>query len=385
MRRIINISLPSPRIHGDEKNLFCALVDEQETVISIHPMEAQNSTLGESWDGDWLSPMGVDLQINGGLGVSFSQLKFEELPKLLKLLDHLWIDGVEAICPTIVSCDVSSLREALEVIHVARKKHSENRCVLLGSHLEGPFIAKSRCGAHSSEFICNPNLLELEERIQGFENEIAVVTLAPELPGCVDLINRLEQLGIVISLGHSEADADIALAAFDQGVRMLTHVFNAMPGLHHRDPGPIGEALTNGNIFMSLIVDGQHVTPSMANLLNKLAPEQLVLISDALSMYGLHEDEFLWDGKKVLVDKGTCRLEDGTLAGVSLPLLEGCIRFASWTGNPANAIWAATFAPRRVLNDDLKLLESLVGQPLQNLLRWKTNSVNKKLVWHRAA
>ncbi|MFL0791765.1 MAG: N-acetylglucosamine-6-phosphate deacetylase, partial [Prochlorococcus sp.] len=183
MRRITHIRLPQPLHKAPVTDLWWIGLDDQARLIEVQPMPAGMAMAGESWHGDWLSPMGVDLQINGGLGLAFPELTTADLPLLLKLLDRLWADGVEAISPTLVTCGVPSLRQALEVLRQARAKHAPQRCSLLGAHLEGPFLAPERRGAHPLEHICAASLEALAERIQGFEHEIALITLAPEQPG----------------------------------------------------------------------------------------------------------------------------------------------------------------------------------------------------------
>ena len=385
MRRITHVRLPQP-LHKDRfADLWWIDLDDQTRLIDMQPMPAGMAMAGESWHGDWLSPMGVDLQINGGLGLAFPELTPADLPLLLSLLDRLWADGVEAISPTLVTCGVDSLRQALGVLRQARSQLAPQRCKLLGAHLEGPFLAPERRGAHPLEHICEPGLKALAERIKGFENEIALVTLAPEQPGADLMIERLRSLGVMVCLGHSAADAAQANKAFNSGVGMITHAFNAMAGLHHRAPGPVGEACRRGNVALGLIADGVHVDPSMAVLLQRMAPDQLVLVSDALAPYGLEEGEHRWDQRLISVRAGTCRLADGTLAGVTLPLLEGCRRLARWSGEPAAAIWAATIAPRLALNNSLSLEQLLQGKMLINLLRWKRTCNGNELNWQRGA
>ena len=337
---------------------------------------------GESWRGDVLSPMGVDLQINGGFGLPFPELTETALPQLLQLLDQLWRDGVEAISPTLVTCGVEPLRRALAVLRQAREAHQPYRCQLLGAHLEGPFLAESRRGAHPRHHLASPTMAELKARISGFEHEIALVTLAPELDGAAALIDHLCGLGIRVALGHSTADATTANAAFERGVTMLTHSFNAMQGLHHRNPGPIGAACLRDDIALGLIADGVHVDPTMAVLLQRLAGDQLVLVSDALAPYGLKDGVHHWDERALLVADGTCRLEDGTLAGVTLPLLEGVKRLARWSSHPSAAIYAATVAPRKVLSDQATF--QMLGRSLNELLRWHWDSETKTLSWQHA-
>ena len=389
MRRITNVRLPRrPDATDPASPEFWSIeVDQRQRIHALTPMQPSAAMAGEDWQGDWLSPMGVDLQINGGLGLAFPELQEADLPRLLKLLDQLWQDGVEAISPTLVTCAVEPLRRSLAVLQAARTDKQPQRCHLLGAHLEGPFLAEARRGAHPREHLCAPSLEALDARIGGFEAEIALMTLAPELEGAATVISRLRDLNICVALGHTNASAEQAITGFDHGVTMLTHSFNAMPGLHHRGPGPIAEACRQGDIAMGLIADGVHVHPTMAVLLQQLAGDQLVLVSDALAPYGLADGRHRWDERVLLVDNGTCRLEDGTLAGVTLPLLDGAIRLASWGDRPEASIWAATLAPREVLeaNAAAKLETLLVGQSLQDLLRWRWENSDHQLSWRHAA
>ncbi len=385
MRTLKNIRIPSPSSDKTGNNLWCVRLNENEEIVSLNPLSSEFSIDGEDWKGDLLSPRAIDLQINGGLGLTFTEINLEHLPKLIELLDFLWAEGIEAIAPTLVSCSITSLRNSLAVFHVARQQISDSRCKLLGAHLEGPFLSKSYKGVHNKHNICLPSLNALDARIRGFENEISLVTLAPELKGAFELISRLKSLGILVSLGHSAADSKVCSSAFDVGIKMLTHTFNAMPGLHHRAPGPIAEALAHGGIAFGLIADGFHVHSRLAVMLHRLASDQLVLVSDALPPYGLNQKQFTWDNKLLIVDEGVCRLEDGTLAGTTLSLLEGCKRLARWTDNPASAIWSATIAPRLLFKKEAMIKEFFIGQPLNSFLRWDLNTGSHLLNWKPAA
>ena len=383
MRRITEVRLPMPVGKATNQRHTISL-DSTGQIETIRPMAAGDMRKQgtESWEGDWISPRGIDLQINGGLGLAFPELTPADLPRLLQLLELLWQDGVEAIAPTLVTCGIAPLRQALAVLREARVHAGDRCCRLLGAHLEGPFLAEVRRGAHPRKHLAAPSLEALEQRIGGFENEIALVTLAPELEGAAAVIRQLRQLGIGVALGHSAATAEQAGAGFDQGVGMLTHAFNAMPGLHHRAPGPLGEACRRGGIALGLIADGVHVDPTMAVLLQRLAPDQTVLVSDALAPYGLEDGEHRWDERVLLVQNGTCRLEDGTLAGVTLPQLDGVKRLARWSCQPA-AIWSATVAPRLVIGKAQSINEALIGQPLTDQLRWTL--AGEELHWGCAA
>ena len=382
MRWLSNVRLPQAQrcSHGANQRWRIGL-DDDDLISLVEPLPAGSQAAGDDWHGDWLSPAGVDLQINGGLGLAFPELTPADLPQLEALLELLWRDGVEAICPTLVTCGVAPLRQALAVLAEARAAHQPGRCQLLGAHLEGPFLEPSRRGAHPAQHLAAPNLAALLERIDGFEDDIDLVTLAPELEGAGAVITALAERGIVVSLGHSAATEVQSHAAFAAGVSMLTHAFNAMPDMHRRAPGPVAAAALRGDVAIGLIADGVHVEPTMAVLLQRLAPEQVVLVSDALAPYGLGEGQHRWDERLLIVADGSCRLADGTLAGVTLPLLEGVRRLAQWTGEPARAIAAATVLPRRVLGDDRSLDQMLLGMPLAETLRWQEGPAG--LSWQR--
>ena len=388
MRWLSNVRLPRAKAcsHGANQRWRVG-VDASDQIQVVEPIAPGGAAAGIDWQGDWLSPGGVDLQINGGLGLAFPELTPADLPRLLELLELLWRDGVEAICPTLVTCGVTPLRQALAVLAEAREQHQSGRAQLLGAHLEGPFLEPSRRGAHPQEHLCRPDLAALQERISGFEADIDLVTLAPELDGAPEVITALREQGIVVSLGHSAASESEASTAFEAGVSMLTHSFNAMPDMHRRAPGPVAAAVLRGDVALGLIADGVHVAPSMALLLHKLAPEQVVLVSDALAPYGLADGEHRWDQRVLIVDQGTCRLKDGTLAGVSLPLLEGVRRLAQWGARPERAIAAATVLPRQVLGDGRPVAEMLVGLPLGESLRWQQTGTGASagLSWRRAS
>ena len=393
MRWLRNVRLPaappaaaaSPAAEG----LWRVGLDDDGTITTLQPTGAGSAAAGEDWGGDWLSPPGVDLQINGGLGLAFPELTAADLPRLEALLERLWQDGVEAIAPTLVTCGVADLRGALAVLAEARTRHAPGRCRLLGAHLEGPFLASARRGAHPEAHLAAPSAAALAERVGGFTGgsgwhgpaDVSLVTLAPELEGAAAVIAGLRRSGVVVSLGHSAASEEQAAAAFGAGVSMLTHTFNAMAGLHHRAPGPVAAALLRSDVFFGLIADGVHVSPSLAVLLQRLASDRLVIVSDALAPYGLSDGRHRWDERVLLVEDGSCRLEDGTLAGVTLPLLEGVVRLARWGGHAGASIAAATLTPRRVLGERRPVEQLLAGRQLAECLRWQAGAEGLRWTW----
>jgi N-acetylglucosamine-6-phosphate deacetylase len=190
----------------------------------------------------------------------------------------------------------------------------------------------------------------------------------------------LRSLGITVSLGHSQATATQAQQAFDQGATMVTHAFNAMLGLHHREPGLLGAAIVHPHVYCGLIADGQHVSPIMMDLLLRASQYDrgVFLVSDALSPLGLPDGTYPWDTRQIKVKNGTARLPDGTLSGTTLSLLVGTQNLVKeGVCDVETAIALATIAPRRAIS----LPTNPIGQPA-NLLRWHQSDCGK-LSWQR--
>jgi N-acetylglucosamine-6-phosphate deacetylase len=341
-------------------------------------------------EGDWLTLGGVDLQINGALGLPFPDLTAADLPKLVKIGQLLWQQGVDGYLPTIVTSDGAQVQTALATIaKFLEESHSkpEPAAKILGVHLEGPFLNPSKRGAHAAAFLQPLTLERVKALLGDYSSMVKVVTLAPELDPSGEAMDYLLQLGITVSLGHSQATAAQAQIAFDRGATMVTHAFNAMPPLHHREPGLLGAALLDERVWCGLIADGEHVCPMMLQLLLRSQccqtlydlPTGLFLVSDALAPLGLADGLYPWDSRQIEIQQGTARLADGTLAGTTLSLLTGVQNLVKWQlCRPELAIYLATDAPRRAINQP----GLGIGSPARQLLRWHW-SASDKLEWQR--
>ena len=327
--------------------------------------------------GDWLSLGGIDLQINGGLGLAFPDLEINDLPKLKQICDFLWQQGVDGFLPTIVTTSVEKIQRSLEVIaQFMATQAKTSTAKVLGVHLEGPFLNYEKRGAHPAKYLL-PLTIENIKRVLGDYSEIVgVITLAPELDSSNSAITYLRDRNIVVSLGHSLATATEAKQAFDQGASMVTHAFNAMPSLHHRQPGLLGEAIVNPNVYCGLIADGNHVCPTMLEIVLKASnyDRGIFLVSDALSPIGLADGVYPWDERQITVTEGTARLADGTLSGTTLPLLVGVENLIKWGCDIDKAIAMATESPRKAIG----LSGISIGQQA-NLLRWRWDEAEQKL------
>jgi N-acetylglucosamine-6-phosphate deacetylase len=379
--------LQNARLIGYEGLQQIAIADgriisiQPQVISAADPASAETEILDIA--GDWLSLGGVDLQINGALGLAFPDLNDQNIDKLAPISQFLWEQGVDVFLPTLVTTSVDNIQRSLATLAEFKIQNSKFKiptAAILGVHLEGPFLNPQKRGAHPAEHL-QPLTVEHIKRVLGdYAHLVKVMTLAPELDESGQVIPYLRSLGITVSLGHSMATATQAQQAFDQGARMVTHAFNAMPPLHHREPGLLGAAIVDFRVHCGLIADGQHVSPIMMDILLRAAQYErgVFLVSDALSPLGLPDGLYPWDTRQIEVTQGTARLPDGTLSGTTLPLLVGVQNLIKWGICQAEtAIALATMAPRRAIG----LFTSYQQQPAQ-LLRWHLDAEGR-LSWKR--
>jgi N-acetylglucosamine-6-phosphate deacetylase len=370
--------ITNARLLGYQKLQQIKIVDRK-----IAAIEEQKKVLTEPPDldlrGDWLSLGGVDLQINGTLGLAFPDLKEKDLNKLQAITDWLWQQGIDGFLPTIVTTAVEKIQKSLEVIaqFIDRQMPEADSAKILGVHLEGPFLNPAKKGAHPAEYLLPLTIDNLEKVIGKYGSIVKIITLAPELDPTGETFTWLKDRGIVVSLGHSLATAEQAKQAFDRGASMVTHAFNAMPGLHHREPGLLGEAIISPQVYCGLIADGNHVSATMMKILLAASNQRIFLVSDALAPIGLNDGTYPWDDRTITVSNGTAKLADGTLAGTTLPLLTGVQNLVRWQiAEPETAIALATEVPRKAIG----LAGIGIGQRA-NLLRWHWEPIKSQLSW----
>ncbi len=340
--------------------------------------------------GDWLSLGGVDLQINGGLGLAFPDLEPQDYPKLREISAYLWQQGVDGFLPTIVTTSPTKIQRSLSTLadfmaaQASEHPLATQEAQVLGVHLEGPFLNYEKRGAHPEQYLLPLNVENVKSILGDYASVVKVMTLAPELDPTGEAIAYLRSLGIIVSLGHSMATAAQASQAFDQGATMITHAFNAMPGLHHREPGLLGAAMVDPRVYCGLIADGQHVCPTMIQVLLR-ASQGVFLVSDALAPIGLTDGIYPWDRRQIEVKSGTCKLLDGTLAGTTLPLLSGVENLVKWDlCEVGEAIALATDAPRKAIGLPEMSPARAIGRA-SPLLRWHQDPVTGKISWQRLA
>ncbi|MGI9644094.1 MAG: N-acetylglucosamine-6-phosphate deacetylase [Ilumatobacteraceae bacterium] len=323
----------------------CRVVVDRGVVRSVEALDGPPELVAVDGDGLVLAPGFVDLQINGGFGIDLAS----DPAGLWELGRHLPRTGVTAFQPTIVSSPERVRREALDALR--RRPSDYLGAVPVGLHFEGPMLTPDRRGAHPASELrsIDPDLVAGWSQAAG----VAMVTLAPELPGALDLIVELTGRRVTVALGHSDAEADVADAAVTAGASVVTHLFNAMAPFHHRQPGLAGVALTDDRLTVGVIVDGVHLDPRTVLLAwRTLGPERLALVTDAVAAMGMGDEEQTLGATRVRADHGVVRNDAGVLAGSTLTMEEAVQNLVRWTGCRLDeAVRCASGTPAAALGD----------------------------------
>lgn len=289
----------------------------------------------------------IDIQINGAWGHDFTQ----DPASIWEVGSMLPSTGVTSFCPTIISAPHERVEAAQEAM--ASRPTDYLGAEPVGLHIEGPHLSDDRRGTHPLEHLSAP----VDSHIT--PTDVAIVTLAPELDGALDLVTKLVMGDIVVSIGHSAATAEQSNAAIDAGATLGTHVFNAMPALGGRTPGIAGTLLTDKRVRFGVIVDGVHLANETVKLIWQAAADRAILVTDAVSAMGMPEGQYELGGIPVTVAHGAVRNGEGVLAGSVLTMDTGLKNILATTGVPLDtAIRALTSTPAAALNrPDLGSLE----------------------------
>lgn len=291
--------------------------------------------------GKWISPGFVDLHAHGGGGEDFAT------GDLRAALDAHRAHGTTRSLVSLVSEPIPKLLDQLA--RVADLVAVDER--VLGIHLEGPFLSPIRRGAHAEHVLALPDPAVIDDLLAAARGTLRQVTIAPELPGAFEAIRQFVAAGVVVAVGHTDADFATTRAAFDAGATLLTHTFNAMPGIHQREPGPITAAIRDPRVGLELILDGRHVDTSVASMLFALAPSRVALVTDAMAAAGAPDGNYTLGSLDVVVRGGVATVAGiDTIAGSTLTL-DAAFRMALvGLGLPRPAaIGALTATPARIL------------------------------------
>ena len=287
----------------------------------------------------------IDIHTHGNSGADFSDGDPEGLRRMARFLAR---NGVTGFAPASMTLPYEVLSRAFASAAALREEAPEDAAHLLGINMEGPFFSEKKKGAQNAAYLREPDFDAFRALYEGCGGLVRIVDIAPELPGAVEFTRRAAAL-CTVSVAHTDASYEQAAAVFEAGATHLTHLYNAMPGVHHRRPGPIGAASERGQVYAELICDGLHVHESAVRMAFRLFPDRICLISDALRCCGMPDGEYELGGQSVYLQGGVARLADGTIAGSAATLCQ-CLRNAIAFGIPREqAILAATRNPARQL------------------------------------
>lgn len=321
MKAIRNVKI----VDNDNIITGMALLYDQKIKGIVKESELNSYKIDEVFDGmgNYLSPGFTDIHIHGCAGCDTMDASFESLNTIST---NLAKNGVTSFLATTITSDMSKIGAAIDNIREVKKEVRGAK--VLGVHLEGPFINPKYKGAHDERYITIPDF----NMIEAYKDIIKLVTLAPELKGSIEFIEKCKDNNIVVSLGHSGATMEEAVTAIEKGAGSTTHIFNAMVPLNHRNPGLIGAAFLK-DIYSELIADNIHVNPAIYKVVQKQKGiDKIILITDAIMGCMLEDGNYKLGPLPIKVIKGEARLEDGTLAGSTLTLNKAVKNFMLSTG-----------------------------------------------------
>ena len=294
--------------------------------------------------GAYVIPGLIDVHTHGNSGADFSDGDAAGVEKMAKYLAK---NGVTSFAPASMILPYETLEKAFASARAFVDAGHEDAAALRGIQMEGPFFSEKKKGAQNGAYLRNPDFDTFRALQEGCGGLVRIVDVAPELPGAEEFIRRAKAL-CTVSIAHTDADYDAARRGIEAGVTHLTHLYNAMPAIHHRKPGTIAAAAEAEAVSAELISDGQHVHPASVRLAFRIfGASRMVLISDSLRCCGMPDGEYELGGQQVFLKGGVARLADGTIAGSATNLYE-CMQRAVSFGIPReDAIRAATYNPAR--------------------------------------
>ena len=300
--------------------------------------------------GKIVAPGFVDIHVHGGKGRDVMDASYEAIEEIAKfLVSH----GTTSFVPTTISAPRSGLLRTVKAVKAAMEKVTDGAEVL-GIHLEGPYINLEKRGAHDADYVRHPSIDEFEEIWEASNHTVKIVTLAPELDGSNLLIQKLRELGILASIGHSNATYTQTVNAIKHGIQHATHMFNRMSGFDPREPGVVGAVLVHDELTAELICDSIHVHPAAMELLTRVkGSKKVVLVTDAIRAAGMPDGEYALGKQRIIVKDGVSRLESGDFAGSTLTMDSAVRNMTKLVGTPLQtAVKMATINPAVVINVD---------------------------------
>jgi len=310
--------------------------------------------------GDYVIPGLIDVHFHGNSGEDFS---VADLAGLKKIAGYLAGHGVTSFAPASMTMPEAVLKAAYENAVSYRDERAEGSARILGINMEGPYFSREKKGAQAEEHLMLPDYDMFERLYQASGGLLKIVCIAPELPGALELIEKVKDR-CTVSIAHTAADYDTAKRAIAAGATQVTHLYNAMPPFLHRAPGVVGAAAESVQVLAELICDGVHVHESVIRATFAMfSSRRIILVSDSLSCLGMPEGEYESGGQKIVMRNGAAMLADGvTFAGSTTDLFQCMRRAVSFGIRPEDAVRAATINPARALGADDKVGSIALGK-----------------------
>jgi N-acetylglucosamine-6-phosphate deacetylase len=320
----------------------------EDTIVELGIIDIQESDEVIDISGLTVIPGLIDIHFHGALGYDIMEASQENMKKISSYLAK---NGTTSFMATTITSTKETLLETLANINQIFKTSNNLNSSIVGVHIEGPYISSLKKGCHNAEWMRIPSLEEYADIRKAVGDVLSVhITLAPELDGALEFMKHAVKEGVTVSIGHSNADYKTTKSALNSGAVIFTHLYNAMRGIDHREPGVVGAAL-NSDSYVEIICDGIHVHPDIVNMTWRLkGSDKIVLVTDAMKAAGLGDGIYEFGGFKILVSDGIARKEDGTLASSTLSMLDAVKNMIKFTGiTLEQAVQMATKNPAKAV------------------------------------